>query len=87
MSNSVLNVTRLYGGSNPRQVYIYARFEPLADFEMTALVGWDEAEFQKLSVSVYRNLDPPGVFEGIGGFVYETNPAVTSGVSHEGLVS
>lgn len=74
VSDSVLNVTRLYGGPNPQQAYLYARLEPLADFEMTALVGWDEAEFQRLQVIVLRGAGFPA-YESLGGFVYETRPS------------
>ena len=75
VSDSMLNVTRLYGGySGFKQVYIYAQLEPMADFEMTALVGWDEAEFQRLIVIVLRGAGFPA-YESLGGFVYETRPS------------
>ncbi|MCH7905577.1 MAG: PEP-CTERM sorting domain-containing protein [Armatimonadetes bacterium] len=75
VSDSMLHVTRLFGGPpGLRQVYLFARLDPLADFEMTVLMGWDEAEFHRLQVRILRSLALPS-FSSIGVVNYEARPS------------
>ena len=79
--DSMLNVTRLYGGPSPPQVYIEAFFDPMADFEMSALVGWDEGQYHWLRVFILHlevnELRPVGFIWYEMGPSWET-PLVTA---------